>query len=138
MGIERSARWSFEATRRAPGECRRSVGEFAASAGATDRALSAIALCVSEALTNVFVHAYRHEDRPGRVDVEAELDGDGLCVRVRDRGCGPKPRLDSPGLGLGLPLMAQFCTSVLVRARRHGGTEVTMQFDLREQEDVRR
>jgi serine/threonine-protein kinase RsbW len=138
MGIEQSARWSYEATRSAPGEGRRAVGEFAASAGATARALGAIAVCVSEAMTNVVVHAYRHEGRPGRVEVEAELEGDALCVRVRDQGGGLEPRLDSPGLGMGLPLMAQFCASLVILAPEHGGTEVTMRFDLREQEDVGR
>jgi anti-sigma regulatory factor (Ser/Thr protein kinase) len=111
------------------------VSEFAASAGATARALGAIAVCVSEAITNAVVHAYRHEDRPGRVDVEAELDGDALCVRIRDHGGGLQPRLDSPGLGLGLPLIAKLSSSVEILTPEHGGTEITMRFDLREHED---
>jgi serine/threonine-protein kinase RsbW len=133
-----SARWSYEPTRTAPSQSRRAVSEFAASAGATDRALGAIAVCISEAVTNVVVHAYRHEDRPGRIEVEAELEGDALCVRIRDQGHGLEPRLDSPGLGLGLPLMAQLSASMEVRAPEHGGTEVTMRFDLREEEDANR
>jgi anti-sigma regulatory factor (Ser/Thr protein kinase) len=131
---ERSARWSYAATRTAPGEGRRAVGEFAASAGATARALGAIAVCVSEAVTNVVVHAYRYDDRPGSVEVEAEIDGDALCVRVRDQGRGLEPRLDSPGLGLGIPLMAQLSAGLEILAADSGGTEVTMRFDLREQE----
>jgi serine/threonine-protein kinase RsbW len=130
-----SARWSYEPTDIAPSQSRRAVSAFAASAGATDRALGAIAVCVSEAVTNVVVHAYRHEDRPGRVEVEAELDGDALCVRIRDHGGGLEPRLDSPGLGLGLPLIAQLSASLEVRAPEHGGTEVMMRFDLRDEED---
>ena len=136
MGIEPSARWSYEATRRAPGDGRRAVGEFAAAAGATARALGAIAVCVSEAMTNVVVHAYRHLDRPGRVDVEAVLEGDVLCVRIRDRGRGLEPRLDSPGLGLGIPLMAQLSAGLEILAGEDGGTDVTMRFDLREEEDA--
>jgi serine/threonine-protein kinase RsbW len=135
VGVEPSARWSYEATRRAPGEGRRAVSEFAASAGATARALGAIAVCVSEAMTNAVVHAYRHEDRPGRVDVEAELDGDALCVRIRDQGGGLQPRLDSPGLGMGLPLIAKLSSSLEILAPEHGGTELMMRFDLREPED---
>jgi serine/threonine-protein kinase RsbW len=138
VGIEPTARWSYEANPTAPSQSRRAVGEFAASAGATDRALDAIAVCVSEAVTNVVVHAYRHEDGPGRVEVEAELDGDALCVRVRDHGGGVEPRLDSPGLGLGLSLMAQLCASVEILAPVHGGAEVTMRFDLREEGGVGR
>jgi anti-sigma regulatory factor (Ser/Thr protein kinase) len=90
---------------------------------------------VSEAVTNVVVHAYRYDDRPGCVEVEAEIDGDALCVRVRDQGRGLEPRLDSPGLGLGIPLMAQLSAGLEILAADHGGTEVTMRFDLREQEE---
>jgi anti-sigma regulatory factor (Ser/Thr protein kinase) len=81
------------------------------------------------------VHAYRHDDRPGRVEVEAELDGDELCVRIRDHGRGLQPRLDSPGLGLGLPLIAKLSARIEILAPDHGGTEIVMRFDLREHED---
>jgi anti-sigma regulatory factor (Ser/Thr protein kinase) len=130
------ARWSFEATREAPGDGRRAIREFAAQAGATDRALGSVAVCVSEAITNAVVHAYRHDDRPGRVDMEAELDGDSLWVRVRDQGRGLEPRLDSPGLGLGLPLIAQLSASSEILSPEQGGTEIIMRFDVREQEEV--
>jgi serine/threonine-protein kinase RsbW len=131
-----SARWSFEATPRSPGEGRTAIRELAASAGATAEALGSIAVCVSEAMTNVVVHAYRREDRPGRVELEAEVDGDSLCVRVRDRGRGLEPRLDSPGLGLGLPLISQMSASCEIISPAHGGTEIIMRFDLREPEQA--
>jgi serine/threonine-protein kinase RsbW len=130
-----TVRWSFEATLSAPQEGRRAVREFAAGAGATARALGAIAVCVSEAMTNVVVHAYRHEDRPGRVEIQAELDGDALSVRVRDQGRGLEPRLDSPGLGLGLPLISQLSAASEIVSPEHGGTEIIMRFDLREQDE---
>jgi anti-sigma regulatory factor (Ser/Thr protein kinase) len=136
VGIEPSAHWSYAATRRAPGDGRRAVGEFAASAGATARALGAIGVCVSEAMTNVVVHAYRHDDRPGSIELEVELEGDVLCVRVRDHGRGLEPRLDSPGLGLGIPLMAQLSAGLEILVAEDGGTDVTMRFDLREDEDA--
>jgi anti-sigma regulatory factor (Ser/Thr protein kinase) len=130
-----TARWSFEANRRAPGEARRAISAFAAAAGATDRALGSLAVCVSEAITNSVVHAYRHDDRPGRVEVEAELDGDSLWIRVRDQGRGLEPRLDSPGLGLGLPMIAQLSASSEIVSPEQGGTEIIMRFDVREQEE---
>ncbi len=130
------ARWSFEATREAPGKGRHAIRDFAAAAGATARALGAIAVCVTEAISNVVVHAYRHADRPGRVEMEAELDGDSLWVRVRDHGHGLEPRLDSPGLGLGLPLISQIAASSEIVSPEQAGTEVVMRFDLREQEDA--
>ena len=131
-----AARWKFEANREAPGDARRAISAFAAAAGATDRALDSVAVCISEAITNVVVHAYRHDDRPGRVEVEAELDGDWLWVRVRDQGRGLEPRLDSPGLGLGLPLIAQLSASSEIVSPEQGGTEIIMRFDVREQEEV--
>ena len=131
-----TARWSFQATRQAPGDGRRAIQEFAAGAGATDRALDSVAVCVTEAITNAVVHAYRHDDRPGRVDVEAEVDGDWLWVTVRDEGRGLEPRLDSPGLGLGLPLIAQLSASSEIVSPEQGGTEIIMRFDVREQEEV--
>jgi serine/threonine-protein kinase RsbW len=131
-----TARWTFEADREAPGDARRAISEFAAAGGATDRALGSVAVCISEAITNAVVHAYRHDDRPGRVEVEAELDGDWLWVRVRDQGRGLEPRLDSPGLGLGLPLIAQLSASSEIVSPEQGGTEIIMRFDVREQEEV--
>lgn len=128
--------WSFDATESSPADGRRAIREFAASAGATARALGAIAVCVTEAMNNVVVHAYRHDDRSGRIELEAELDGDWLWVRVRDQGHGLEPRLDSPGLGLGLPLIAQLCASSTIITPEQGGTEVTMRFDLLEQDDA--
>lgn len=71
----------------------------------------AVALCVSEAVTNAVVHGYRAHaagdaDADAAIDVHAwEQDG-GLCVVVRDYGMGLAPRDDSPGLGLGMPLMS--------------------------------
>jgi serine/threonine-protein kinase RsbW len=131
-----TARWSFEATREAPGDGRRALRAFAAGVGATDRALGSVEVCVTEAITNAVMHAYRHDDRPGRVEIEAELDGDSLWIRVRDHGRGLEPRLDSPGLGLGLPLIAQLSASSEIVSPEHGGTEILMRFDVREQEEV--
>ena len=131
-----AAHWSFEATPDAPSDGRRAIREFAAGAGATDRALGSVAVCVSEAITNAVLHAYRHDDRPGRVDMKAELDGDSLWVRVRDQGRGLEPRLDSPGLGLGLPLIAQLSASSEIVSPEQGGTEIIMRFNVREQEEA--
>jgi anti-sigma regulatory factor (Ser/Thr protein kinase) len=128
-----TARWSFEATRVAPGKGRQVIREFALPAEPTEHALGSIAVCVSEAMTNVVVHAYRDMPSLGQIDMEAELDGDSLTVRVSDQGHGLEPRLDSSGLGLGLPLISQFSTASEVASLEDGGTEVVMRFDLREQ-----
>ena len=129
-----TARWSFEATRQAPGKGRHVIREFALPAEPTDHALGSIAVCVSEAMTNVVVHAYRDMDSPGQIDLEAELDGDSLTVRISDQGHGLEPRLDSTGLGLGLPLISQFADASEIASPEEGGTQIVMRFDLREEE----
>jgi serine/threonine-protein kinase RsbW len=127
-----TARWSFEATPQAPGKGRHVVREFALPAQPTEHALGSIAVCVSEAMTNVVMHAYRDMASPGQIDVEAELDGDSLTVRISDEGHGLEPRLDSTGLGLGLPLISQFADVSEITSPEQGGTEIIMRFDLHE------
>lgn len=128
--------WSFEATRLAPGKGRQVVREFALAGHPTEHALGSIAVCVSEAMPNVVIHAYRDMDSPGGIDVEAELDGDSLTVRIIDEGHGLEPRLDSPGLGLGLPLISQFADASEISSPEEGGTEIIMRFDLRERGEL--
>jgi anti-sigma regulatory factor (Ser/Thr protein kinase) len=131
-----SARWTFAVSREAPGQGRRAIREFAARAEPTAWALSAIGLCVTEAVTNVVVHAYQNGERPGRIEMDAELDGNVLSVRVRDYGHGLKPRVDSPGLGLGLPLIIRMSARSEIRSPTRGGTEITMQFNVHEEEET--
>ena len=121
---------SFPAEARAAALARRAAAEFAAGEGADEETLAAIALCVSEAVTNAVLHAYREREQPGPVEVEAYRPNGYLCLYVRDEGCGLMPRIDSPGMGLGLPLISEAASSVEVRAAASGGTEVVMRFDL--------
>ena len=121
---------TFPAEPPAPGQARRAAAEFAAREGADADTLAAIALCVSEAVTNAVVHAYRDQAEPGAVEIEARRPNGYLCLYVRDQGCGLKPRLDSPGLGLGLPLISRTAAAVEVRGAAAGGTELVMRFDL--------
>jgi serine/threonine-protein kinase RsbW len=67
-------------------------------------ALSDLKLAVTEACTNVVLHAY--PDGEGDLGVTATVDDGRIVVAVRDDGRGMGPRTDSPGLGLGLPLIA--------------------------------
>jgi serine/threonine-protein kinase RsbW len=93
--------------------------------------LSDIRLAVTEACTNVVVHAYP-EGREGPMEVLAMLLGDELRVVVRDEGRGIGPRPDSPGLGLGLPLIASLTESVELGRDEEERTEVRMTFTLTE------
>ena len=123
-------RWTFPAEAPAPSQARAAARAFAAENGADADTLAAIALCVSEAVSNAVVHAYRESDRPGAIEVEVRRPNGYLCLRVRDHGCGLAPRVDSPGLGLGLPLIAESAASMEVLTPGGGGTELRMRFDL--------
>jgi serine/threonine-protein kinase RsbW/stage II sporulation protein AB (anti-sigma F factor) len=119
---------TWPAVPEAVADLRRHIETFARRAGAAPEALSSIKLAVSEAATNVVLHAY--PSRPGAVHVRAEHIGETLRVTVGDDGAGMLPRPDSPGLGLGLPLISQLVDSLDVRRRSGGGTEVCMRFEL--------
>jgi serine/threonine-protein kinase RsbW len=97
----------------------------------SDRAvLSDIALAITEATTNVVLHAYRDREVPGLVSIKAVDFDDHVCLYVLDEGSGLAPRVDSPGLGLGLGLIAQVADSADVRTPESGGTEVVMRFNV--------
>ncbi|WP_259311869.1 ATP-binding protein [Capillimicrobium parvum] len=90
--------------------------------------LSDVKLAVTEACTNVVVHAYGEADGP--MEVAASVDGPVLRVTVRDEGIGILPRPDSPGLGLGLPLIATLTESLELGRATDDRTEVAMVFRL--------
>jgi serine/threonine-protein kinase RsbW len=114
----------------AVGELRRAVAAYAKALGASEAASEAVKLAVSEALTNVVVHAYVNE-QPGAMILEAWLDDEGyLLVLVSDEGVGMVPRTDSPGLGVGMSLMAQMADDVRVISRQSRGTMLSLRFSL--------
>jgi serine/threonine-protein kinase RsbW len=91
-----------------------------------DQLLSDIKLAVTEACTNVVIHAY--PDGEGPMEVRAALGEEELSVVVRDEGRGVVPRADSPGLGLGLPLIATLTESLELGTGDDDATEVRMTF----------
>ena len=54
--------------------------------------LADMKMAVSEACTNVVVHAY--EDAEGMLEVEMSADEAGLTIRVRDHGSGIQPQVN--------------------------------------------
>jgi serine/threonine-protein kinase RsbW len=93
-----------------------------------DHALADVKLAVTEACTNVVVHAYPDGDGP--MSVYAGLVDGALTVVVSDEGRGILPRPDSPGLGLGLPLIATLASSLELGTNDREQTEVRMVFEL--------
>src|SRR6476619_7174077 len=91
-----------------------------------------IKLAVTEACTNVVVHAY--PDGEGPLGICAWVRDDRLTVVVHDEGRGMLPRPDSPGLGLGLPLIATLAESLELGTGADDRTEVRMTFLLSDAE----
>jgi anti-sigma regulatory factor (Ser/Thr protein kinase) len=107
------------------GDVRAAVVDFAQGLGFEDT--GQIALAVSEALTNVVIHAYRDREM-GDVRIVACDEPDRLVVVVRDYGAGMLPRADSPGLGLGLPLISSMTDALQIEAADGTGTLLRMHF----------
>jgi serine/threonine-protein kinase RsbW len=92
--------------------------------------LADMKMAVSEACTNVVVHAY--DDSDGLLEVDMTGDQEGLTISVRDHGTGIQPHVNPtrevPALGLGLPLIAALSDSFELHGSAGQGTEVRMTF----------
>jgi serine/threonine-protein kinase RsbW len=92
--------------------------------------LADMKMAVSEACTNVVVHAY--EDSDGVLEVDMLADENSLTIRVRDYGSGIQPHARSsrevPALGLGLPLIAALTDAFELHGSSGQGTEVRLTF----------
>lgn len=124
--------WTIPAEPREVSRLRSEVISFAVEQGVSDPPIGDLKLAVSEAMTNVIVHAYDRDD-PGNVDVSVSIDlpGGEVTVIVADDGSGMNPRPDSPGMGLGLPLIGNLVTSLQISTPPSGrGTELRMRFVL--------
>jgi serine/threonine-protein kinase RsbW len=109
---------------------RHAVGGLAETLGMDPTAVADLKTIVTEACTNVAVHAYGGQGGP--LEVEVTPDETGLTVAVRDRGSGirPEPDLQESRLRLGLPLIAALSSSFAISGGVGRGTEVVMRMDL--------
>jgi serine/threonine-protein kinase RsbW len=108
---------------------RHAVGGLAETLGMDPIAVSDLKTIVTEACTNVALHAYGEEGGP--LEVEVLPDVDGITVAIRDRGSGirPQPDLEESRLRLGLPLIAALSTRFSISGGTGDGTEVVMRMD---------
>ncbi len=109
------------------GRIRGWVTALAETAGLDEERRADVGLAVTEACTNVTVHAYR-DTEPGTIRVSGAITERGLEVSVLDAGHGMHARPDSPGMGLGLPLMVSLTSDLEFRPGDDGGTEIWMLF----------
>jgi anti-sigma regulatory factor (Ser/Thr protein kinase) len=92
--------------------------------------VAAVELAVSEAVSNVVLHAYRERDAATAepsLHVRLTEDAEGVWILVSDDGGGMSAHRDSPGLGVGLSLMAKVSDQLLI-VQGETGTRVHMRF----------
>ena len=128
LPLRSSAAWVLDATPSAVGELRRSAAEFVSMSGASEEVTQAVALAVSETVTNAVVHAYNGQER-GQVRLTCHAEGERLVVEVVDAGAGLWLRQDSPGIGHGLAMVGAVARALNIAPGPDGhGTAVTMAF----------
>jgi anti-sigma regulatory factor (Ser/Thr protein kinase) len=123
---------SYPAVAESIGQARRELRQHVRGCGGNPALVERVALAVSEATTNVVLHAYIGRE-PGDFRVIAEIVDDesgDLRVTVEDDGRGMMPRLDSPGAGIGMPIIGQTSDTYEVRTSLTGGNHLCMRFAL--------
>ena len=105
---------------------RHAASAFAESVGAD---ADAVAVAVSETVTNAVMHAYR-DGGQGEVELVADRNGTHMNVCVVDEGAGMTPNPDSPGLGFGLAMVTSLADEVGIESTPGGGTRMRMRFSL--------
>jgi anti-sigma regulatory factor (Ser/Thr protein kinase) len=111
---------------------RQAVTGIADMLGMSPEARDDVRIAVTEAATNVVVHAY--PERAGFMRVEVWPDSELMVIHVIDHGCGIVPRVErvTPGLGLGIQLIAALADEMSITANDDGsGTQVGMTFRIR-------
>lgn len=116
------------ATPEAIAPLRHAVADYARDTGIRGEQLDGVRLAVSEAVTNVVLHAYRAE--PGLVHVTVRVVEHELCVLVADDGVGLAAPAVRPGLGWGLAFITDACDDFTLSERDGGGAEARMVFRL--------
>jgi len=110
---------------------RKALGGLADSMRLENGVLTNMKVAVTEACTNVVVHAY---DGEGDLQLEISPAADAVLVVVRDEGAGFRPLAPAPdgaSWRLGVPLMASMTDALEIGNNPNGqGTEVRMTFSL--------
>jgi serine/threonine-protein kinase RsbW len=136
-GVDAGNRLEFSMTYpvepRSVSKARADVARFAIRAGVSPAILENVKLAVSEATTNVVVHAYSEQGEASSIYVDAGVQAGELLISVNDSGRGLRPRPDSPGLGLGLAIIAQLAEKVEMLQGGTGGMRILMRFTLNPQ-----
>jgi serine/threonine-protein kinase RsbW len=127
--VDEQVCWTLPAAPEAVRQLRARVTAFAEAEGAPPELQDAVALAVSEAVTNVVLHAYPGAREAGAVRVRCRVAEEQLVVEVGDDGVGMARRDDSPGVGHGLAMVGAVVEALEIAPGPHGrGTTVRMTF----------
>ncbi len=111
---------------------RAAVGERAHEWGANRRVVDDLRTVVTEACTNVVLHAYPEEAQQRPLEVSLRREEEALQLIVRDEGKGVQASGgERPyGLRMGLLLAGAISSCFQLCSRRGRGTELTLQIPL--------
>ena len=128
VAVRASLNESLPATPEVIPMLRHAIADFALSVGIDVSQLDGVRLAVSEAISNVVLHAY--QDEPGYVHVTAGVADDELWILVADDGRGHNASPIRSGLGWGLAFITDAADEFSLAERAEGGTEARMVFRL--------
>jgi len=131
-GIQPTLRLTLPAKAENIAVIRQALGGLAAELGLAREMVDDIKTAVSEAATNVVVHAYPGLEE-GPIEVLATAGVREFEVVVRDHGIGMQPRplaSDEQSLRVGLALIGALSSGVEIRGEQGEGTQVRMSFPL--------
>lgn len=136
VAVRASLNESLLATPEVIPRLRHAIADYALAVGIQGAQLDGVRLAVSEAVSNVVLHAY--EDEPGYVHVTAGVVNDELWILVADEGRGHNASPIRAGLGWGLAFITDAADEFSLAERAEGGTEARMIFRIGSSEAARR
>lgn len=121
------------------------ISAFVSQLNPTLDELEDIKAAVSEAVTNIVVHAY--SDKTGTVYITCELCDNTAVITIKDTGCGIENielartplytvSRDSERSGLGFTVMETFMDEIEVVSEKGSGTTVTLTKRIGNQKEV--
>jgi anti-sigma regulatory factor (Ser/Thr protein kinase) len=124
----RRLQWKAAAIPDEVGPLRRAVVAAATELGLDVDRTERLQLAISEALSNIVMHAY--DDAAGEMRVALERNDLELRVTISDDGPGLGRRTVTPGLGLGLGIIATAADRCEIASNPGLGTRMTIAFAL--------
>ena len=109
------------------GDARAAVTAFLDERDCSPDLIASARLAVTEACSNVVLHAYR--STPGTVELEVWLAAHSVRALVRDHGVGLGVPSSRSQLGLGLTIIERVTEAVEVDELPDGGVEIRMRFE---------